>query len=134
MMQKYATIKLDKTRHFRYGTNEAIQVEEHFKLPHSKIDFNNLSIKNLCFITWVGLHHYDKTLTVQNVIDLIDQYSSIYDISYQLSEALDQIAESNKENSNEFYLNKPIGRYATSYFDNKNEHSINWFDRKNIQE
>ena len=46
-----------------------------------------MGIKDLLIIVYAGLFHEDKTLTLEKVGDLIDEYSNITEIADKLGEA-----------------------------------------------
>ena len=52
------------------------------------LDLEHLGIKELLAIVHAGLYHEDKTLTVEQVGDLIDDYSDINEVAEKLGEAL----------------------------------------------
>ena len=52
------------------------------------LDLNKLGIKDLLAIVYGGLYHEDKTLTIQKVGDLIDEYSNLNEVAEKLGEAL----------------------------------------------
>ena len=76
-MKNGVTINLDKPRTLRYGINALVKVE----------DLSHVGIKDLLIIVYAGLCHEDKTLTLEKVGDLIDEYSNITEIAEKLGEA-----------------------------------------------
>lgn len=70
----YTPIKLDKERNFRYGMKALSLVEKKLKKNIGQIDFNNLSIEETMTIVWAGLYHEDKELTVDSLMDIIDEH------------------------------------------------------------
>jgi hypothetical protein len=83
----YTPVKLDKIRNFRYGMKALSQIEKLLKTPISKLDFDNLTQEELATIICCGLLHEDKSLTPEIVMDLIDDHSSVVEISKVLGEA-----------------------------------------------
>ena len=96
-MKKTVTIELDKARNLRYGMNALVKVEELIGKPITKLDLENISMKDLRSILFAGLYHEDKELTSEYVGDLIDEYSNITAIAEKLGEAFN-IAFGNSKN------------------------------------
>ena len=86
-MKKTVTIELDKPRNLRYGINALIKVEELTGKPITKLDLNNISMKDLRTIVYAGLCHEDDSLTPEKVGELMDDYSDITRIAEKLGEA-----------------------------------------------
>ena len=87
-MKKGITINLDKPRVLRYGINALARIEDLIGKPLTNLDLQNVGIKDLLAIIYAGLYHEDESLTVEKVGDLIDEYSSLDEISEKLGEAL----------------------------------------------
>jgi hypothetical protein len=81
-------IKLDKTRNLRYGMRAIDRVEKKLKTKISKINTNELSMEELATFIWAGLAHEDKDLTPEKVMDLVDEYSNINEVTAKLGEAI----------------------------------------------
>ena len=96
-MKKTVTIELDKARNLRYGMNALVKVEELIGKPITKLDLENISMKDLRSILYAGLYHEDKELTSESVGNLIDEYSDITAIAEKLGEAFN-IAFGNSKN------------------------------------
>lgn len=86
-MKAGVTIQLDKPRTLRYGINALAKVEDLTGKPITALDLNNVGIKDLLVIIYAGLYHDDKTLTLEKVGDLIDEYSDINAIAAKVGEA-----------------------------------------------
>lgn len=93
----YTPIQLDKIRNFRYGMKAISLIEKKLKTPIGKLDMTNLTMEDTATIIWAGLVHEDKELTPDKVMDMIDEYSNVQDVSEKMSEAL-QAAFGNAEN------------------------------------
>ncbi len=87
-MKQGITINLDKPRTLRFGINALAKIEDLTGTPLTKLDLNKVGIKDLLIIVYAGLYYEDKTLTIEAVWDLIDEYSSIQEITEKLGEAL----------------------------------------------
>lgn len=87
-MKPYVTVELDKPRRLRYGINALCMIEDILGKPLTKLDTDNLSIKDMRTVIYCGLAGDDKELTPEKVGDLIDEYSSLEEISKQMTEAL----------------------------------------------
>ncbi len=87
MAKKTVTIELDKARNLRYGMNALVKVEELTGKSITKLDLENISMKDLRTILFAGLYHEDNDLTPEKVGELIDYYSDIGTIAGKLGEA-----------------------------------------------
>ena len=96
-MKPGVTINLDKPRTLRFGINALAKIEDLTGKPLSKLDLSQVGIKDILVITFAGLCHEDKELTIEKVGDLIDEYSSITELATKLGEALTQAFGNNKE-------------------------------------
>lgn len=73
-MKNGVTINLDKPRTLRYGINALVKVEDLTGKSITALDLSHVGIKDLLIIVYAGLCHEDKTLTLEKVGDLIDEY------------------------------------------------------------
>lgn len=87
-MKKGITINLDKPRTLRYGMNALAKIEDLTGKSILSLDLNKVGIKDLLAIIYGGLYHEDKTLTIEMVGDLIDEYSDLNEIAEKVGEAL----------------------------------------------
>ena len=87
-MKPGVTIELDRPRTLRYGMNALVKIEELTGKAISKLDLENISIKDLRSMIYAGLFHEDKTLTPERVADLIDEYSDLTGAAAKLGEAM----------------------------------------------
>lgn len=87
-MKHGVTIQLDKPRTLRYGMNALIKIEELTGKNLTKLDLDDISIKDLRTIVYAGLFHEDKDLTPEKCADLIDDYSDITTAAEKLGEAM----------------------------------------------
>lgn len=87
-MKPGVTIELDKPRTLRYGMNALIKIEELTGKNLTKLDLDNISVKDLRTIVYAGLFHEDKELTPEKCADLIDEYSDIGAVAGKLGEAM----------------------------------------------
>lgn len=90
MPKAYVPIQLDKMRNFRYGMKALELIEDNLNTPISKIDFNNLSMKQLKIVIWAGLVHEDKELTPDRIYDLIDEYSDLQTVTKAMAKAIEE--------------------------------------------
>lgn len=86
-MKKGITIVLDRPRTLRYGMNALAKIEDITGKPIVNLDLNNVGIKDLLVIVYAGLYHEDKSLTVEQVGDLIDEYADMNAIAEKIGEA-----------------------------------------------
>lgn len=97
-MKRGVTINLDKPRTLRYGINALAKIEDLTGKPILSLDLNRIGIKDLLAIVYAGLYHEDKTLTVEQVGDIIDEYSDINTIAEKIGEAF-TLAFGNPDNT-----------------------------------
>ncbi|SCY25107.1 hypothetical protein [Alkaliphilus peptidifermentans] len=83
------TLELDRPRTLRYGMNALVKIEELTGKPISKLDLENISMKDLRTIVYGGLFHEDKSLTPEVVGNLIDEYSSMETVAEKLGKAME---------------------------------------------
>lgn len=86
-MKKSITIELEKARNLRYGINALVKIEELTGRPITKLDLDNISMKDLRTILYAGLCHEDNSLTPEKVGELIDEYSTVDEMANKLGEA-----------------------------------------------
>lgn len=86
----YTPIQLDKSRNMRLGMKAISLIEKKLKCSISKLDTENMTMEEMATIIWAGLVHEDKELTVDKVMDLIDDYSSITKAMQAVGEAMNQ--------------------------------------------
>ena len=86
----YYQIKLDKERNLRYGMKAISLIEKKFKKPIGKIDMDNLTMEDAATIIWAGLVHEDDKLTPNKVMDLVDEYSNLMEVTKAMTEAIDE--------------------------------------------
>lgn len=87
-LKQGVTIELDRPRTLRYGMNALVKIEELTGKAISKLDLENITIKDLRTIVYAGLFHEDKSLTPETVADLIDEYSELSIVAAKLGEAM----------------------------------------------
>lgn len=86
MAKKTVTVLMDKERHLRYGMNALIELEKVMGRPVTDLG-DDLSMKDLRDMFFVGLKWEDKELTANQVGDLMDESLEENDFNY-LSEKL----------------------------------------------
>ena len=87
-MKKGVTIVLDKPRTLRYGMNALAAIEDLSGKTLMSLDLNSVGIKALLIIVYAGLCHEDKSLSLEQVGDLLDEYSNLSDIAEKVGAAL----------------------------------------------
>lgn len=97
MAKPMVVIELDKHRNLRYGYKALIQMEEMLDTNLSGIDMSKLTLKDTAIILLCGLMHEDKTLTLDILIDIIDEHGEIEDIATKIAEAFDLSFGDNKK-------------------------------------
>lgn len=84
----YYPIELDKTRNLKYGMRALDRIEKKLKKKLSKVDLNDLSMEETAVVIWAGLVHEDNKLTVERVMDLVDEYSNLTEIGEHMGRAM----------------------------------------------
>lgn len=97
MGRPFVIVQLDKPRKLRFGVNALITVEEMTGKSITEFNFNSISMKDIRTIIYAGLVHEDKDLTPEIVGNLIDEYSSVTEISEALGKAMDNTYGKAKE-------------------------------------
>lgn len=90
----YYPIKLDKVRNFRYGMRAIDLIEKKYGKPIMEIDGisdGKITMEDYATLMWAGLVHEDKELTPERVMDLVDEYSNIREVSKVMWEALNDV-------------------------------------------
>lgn len=85
----YTPIQLDKTRNLRYSIRAIDRIEKQFNKNFFSIDYTDLSVEQLASIVWAGLFHEDASLTIEKVMDLIDEHSTIAKASSAMNAAFE---------------------------------------------
>lgn len=87
-MKQGITLNLDKPRILRYGINALAKIEDVTGKPLMHLDLNSVGIKDLLAIVYSGLYHEDKNLTIDEVGNLIDEYSNLNEVAEAVGKAL----------------------------------------------
>lgn len=90
----YHPIKLDKVRNFKYGMKAIDLIEKKYKKPIMEIEgITNgiMTMEDYATLIWAGLVHEDDKLTPEKVMDLVDEYSNIREVSKVMWEALNDV-------------------------------------------
>lgn len=89
-MKNYIAIKLDKARNLRYSLKALSRIEDELGCSIAAIDFSKISIRQVTTFIWAGLVHEDKDLTVDSVMDIIDDADiTLDDLVEKVTEAMD---------------------------------------------
>jgi hypothetical protein len=84
----YTPIKLDKPRNLRYGMKALSMAEDIMGKPIMTLDLNRITIKDTATLLWCGLVHEDKELSVDIVMDLLDECEDIQKVFELVGKAL----------------------------------------------
>lgn len=93
----FTPIQLDKMRNLRYGMKAISLIEKKFKKNIAKINMDDLTMEEIATFVWAGLVHEDKELTIDKVMDLIDDYSNVQEVLAKVGEALNLAFGGNSE-------------------------------------
>lgn len=105
----YYPIELDKTRNFKFGMRAIDLIEKKYGKPIMEIDgLNNgmLTMEDYATLIWAGLSHEDKELTIEKVMDLVDEHSSIAEVSKIMWNALNDVFKVEEDGENQKGKNK----------------------------
>jgi len=83
-------IMLDRERHLKFGLRALRAIEEKTGRSALGDEFwkdKEPSTEDFITLIWAGLLHEDKELTIDQVIDLVDEYSSIPELLAALTKA-----------------------------------------------
>ena len=97
-MKKGITYELDRPRTLRYGMNALAKIEDITGKSLMSLDLASVSIKDLLAIVYAGLYHEDKELTLEQVGDLIDDYSNLNEVAEKVGKALTEAFGKQKGN------------------------------------
>lgn len=86
-MRKYVTLELDKPRQLRFGINALLRLEEVLGFSIMEIATHPIGLKEVRTIISIGLSNNGEILTEEQTGDLIDEYSSIEEITEKMTEA-----------------------------------------------
>jgi len=81
-------IQLDRERTLRFGMRAIDYVEKQLKTPIQQLDMDSMTMKQTAVVILAGLRHEDANLTSEQVMDLIDDYSSMKVVFEALGEAM----------------------------------------------
>lgn len=96
----YHPIKLDKVRNFKYGMKAIDLIEKTYGKPIMEIDGisdGKITMEDYATLMWAGLVHEDKELTPERVMDLVDEYSNIREVSKVMWKALNDVFRADEE-------------------------------------
>lgn len=83
----FTPIKLDRMRNFRYGMKAISLIEKKLNTKISNLDMENMSMEETATLIWAGLVWEDKDLTVDRVMDIIDENSNFVEVIKVMGEA-----------------------------------------------
>ena len=75
-MIPFVTINLDKPRRLRYGLGASITFEQMSGVKLASIgDDGDVPMKTMAYLLLAGLSHEDKDLTLDKVVQIVDDYA-----------------------------------------------------------
>lgn len=89
MIRPSTPIQLDKMRNLRFGMRAIALIEDTLGVKISKLDLSEVGVKDLAVFIWAGLVYEDAGLTVEKVMDLIDDSLSIKEVTEILGKAIE---------------------------------------------
>lgn len=85
MAKKLVAIELDKERHLRYTLNAFRILEKEFGVKVESLG-ENINLETIQALLYVGLLHEDKSLTFEEVGDMVD-FSNMAEVNDKISKA-----------------------------------------------
>ena len=85
----FTIYQLDKARNIRFTSRALATIEKKLNIKFTKLNSDTIGITELYTILWAGLTHEDASLTIDKVMDLVDEYSSIEEASEKITEAFE---------------------------------------------
>lgn len=85
MSKKLVSITLDKERNLRYTLNAFRILEKEFGVKVEALG-ENINLETIQALLYVGLLHEDKTLTFEEVGDMVD-FSNMGEVNEKISQA-----------------------------------------------
>ena len=92
----YTPYKLDKTRNLRLSTRAQVIIEKTLNIKLTKLGQDTIGVNEMMVILWAGLLHEDSSLTLDKVIDLVDEYSSLEEAAEKIQEAFEASSSKKK--------------------------------------
>lgn len=96
----YYPIKLDKMRNLRFNMRAIDRIEKKCGKPLMKIEGitdGMLTMDETATIIWAGLAHEDKELTPDKIMDLIDEHSTLGEVTKEMWTALNEVFKSDED-------------------------------------
>lgn len=92
MSKPFVLIKLDREREMRFSNKAALYFEEATGTPllnaFTSMGQGRLSVSDLNHMVWAGLKACDKTISLDSVIDLIDDHSDFNTVTEIIAKAM----------------------------------------------
>lgn len=88
MAKSFTVIELDKHRNLRFGYKALMLLEDMMGCSLKDINFKSLTLKDISIILYCGLVHEDESLSIDKVIDLLDEQEDITLISNKIADAI----------------------------------------------
>lgn len=85
MKKKLVQITLDKERNLYFNLNSFRILEKEFGIQLEKLG-ENISLETIQALLYVGLRHEDKTLTFEEVGEMVD-FGNMADVNEKLTKA-----------------------------------------------
>lgn len=98
MRKKLTPIELDKARNLRFNLTALEFIEEHTGKSFLS-NFEMTSVKEIGIVLFAGLKHEDKSLTLEDVTDMVDLSNFKY-VGERIQEAFKVTMPKNKPESN----------------------------------
>lgn len=94
----YTPIEMDKVRNFRFGMRAVDFIEKKFEKPISKVNFENMTMRETATVILAGLIHEDNTLTEEKVMDIIDEKGNLEEVLGAMATAMQQLGGKGSKN------------------------------------
>jgi hypothetical protein len=86
----FTIYQLDKARNLKFNMKALALIEKKLNIKIGQIEQSGIGINEIAVILWAGLQHEDASLTIDKVMDLVDEHSSLDEAAEKIGKAFDE--------------------------------------------
>jgi hypothetical protein len=86
----FTIYELDKARNIKFNMKALALIEKKLNIKIGQIEQNGIGINEIAVILWAGLQHEDASLSIEKVMDLVDEHSSLDEAAEKIGKAFDE--------------------------------------------
>lgn len=86
----FTIYELDKARNLKFNMKALALIEKKLNIKIGQIEQSGIGINEIAVILWAGLQHEDASLTIEKVMDLVDEHSSLDEAAEKIGKAFDE--------------------------------------------